>query len=122
MGNLENESLDKLEYAQCKLDDITKMLFYIYEDYYAVQKDDLYTKANNYDRLGNFLINIHSLLFNQCEEMKEFIDKVYEEKRRIKLENSEIETIPFYNEEKNKIENIPVYNSIKMVNGKVVYS
>lgn len=54
--------------------------------------------------------------------MREFIDKVYEEKRRIKLENSEIETIPFYNKEKNKIENIPVYNSIKMVNGKLVYS
>lgn len=92
------------------------------EDYYALQKDDLYTKANNYDRLGNFLINIHSLLSNQCEEMREFIDKVYEEKIRIKLENSEIETIPFYNEEKNKIENIPVYNSIKIVNGKIVFS
>ena len=26
------------------------------------------------------------------------------------------------NEEKNKIENIPVYNSVKMVNGKVVFS
>lgn len=31
MENLENESLDKLEYAQCQLEDITKMLFYIYE-------------------------------------------------------------------------------------------
>lgn len=122
MENLENESLCKLEYAQCQLEDITKMLFYIYEDYYTVQKDDLYTKADNYDRLGNFLINIHSLLYNQCEEMKEFIDKVYEEKRRIKLEDLEIKTIPFYNKDKNKVENIPVYNSIKMVDGKIVYS
>lgn len=87
MENLENESLDKLEYAQGQLEDITKMLFYIYEDYYAGPKDDLYMKADNYDRLGNFLINIHSLLYNQCEEMREFIDKVYEEKRKIKLEN-----------------------------------
>lgn len=54
--------------------------------------------------------------------MREFIDKVYEERRRIKLENLEIETIPFYNKEKNKIDNIPVYNSAKMVNGKVVFS
>ena len=122
MENLGNESLDKLEYAQGQLEDITKMLFYIYEDYYAGPKDDLYMKADNYDRLGNFLINIHSLLYNQCEEMREFIDKVYEEKRRIKLENSKIKTIPFYNKGKNKIENIPVYNSIKMVNGKIVYS
>lgn len=122
MKNLENESLNKLEYAQCQLDDITKMLFYIYEDYYILQKDDLYMKANNYDRLEKFLINIHSLLSNQCEEMREFIDKVYEEKRRIKLENPEIKTIPFYNEEKNKIENIPVYDSIKMVNGEIIFS
>lgn len=119
---IENESLDKLEYAQCQLEDITKMLFYVYEDYYVAQKNDLYTKADNYNRLGNFLINIHSLLYNQCEEMKEFINKVYEEKRGSKLDNSEFETVPFYNKEKNKIENIPVYNSIKMVDGKIVYS
>lgn len=29
MENLENESLDKLEYAQGQLEDITKMLLYI---------------------------------------------------------------------------------------------
>lgn len=102
MENIENESLNNLEYSQCQLEDIAKMLFYIYEDYYEVQKADLYTKADNYDRLGTFLINIHSLLYNQCKEMREFIDKAYEEKRKNKLQNSEIKTIPFYNEEKTK--------------------
>lgn len=69
------------------------MLWYTYEDYYSLQKDDIYTKADNYDRLGTYLINIHSLLLSQQKEMNEFIDKVYEEKKSAKQENEKIEAI-----------------------------
>lgn len=93
MENLERESLWKLECATTEIEEITKMLWYTYEDYYAVQENDIYTKADNYDRLGTYLINIHSLLLSQQKEMNEFIDKVYEEMRSAKQENEKIEAI-----------------------------
>lgn len=93
MKNLERESLLKLECAAADIEEITKMLWYTYEDYYSLQKDDIYTKADNYDRLGTYLINIHSLLLSQQKEMNEFIDKVYEEMKSEKQENEKIEAI-----------------------------
>lgn len=65
-------------------------MVYIYEDYYSVIENDIYTKANNYDRLGTYLINLHSLLLSQQKEMNEIIEKVYEE---IKQEDGKIEAI-----------------------------
>lgn len=77
-------AVNEFECKEAELDEITTMLWYLYEDYYVCQKDDLYTKANNYDRLGTYLANIHRLLIDRTEEMKNFIDKVYEARRNQK--------------------------------------
>lgn len=53
----------------------------------------IYIKSNNYDRLGTYLINIHSLLLSQQKEMEEIIDKTYEEIKSTKQENEKIEAI-----------------------------
>lgn len=83
MEELKKEAFNQLECKQCEIEDITTMLWYIYEDYYTgVKEEDIYTKANNYDRLGTYLINIHSLLYTKQEEMKSFIDSVYEQKKK----------------------------------------
>lgn len=81
--NLEKESFWQLECKECELNDITMMLWYLLEDYYTgVEEEDIYTKANNYDRLRVYLCNIHTLLFTKQQEMKNFIDKVYVEKKK----------------------------------------
>ncbi len=104
------------------------MLWYIYEDYYTLINEDIYTKANHYDRLGTYLLNMHSLLLSKPKEINEFIEAVYKERKARNNENSKetenksIETTIFYNEEKNEFQRIPVYNSIKMVDGKIIYS
>ena len=91
MENLEKESFNEFECKECELEDITTMLWYIIEDYYVgVKKEDIYTKANNYDRLGVYLNNIHTLLFGKQEEMKKFIDKVYTERRNKKQQEMEV--------------------------------
>lgn len=88
MENLEKESFWQFECKECELKDITTMLWYIIEDYYTgVKEDDIYTKANNYDRLGVYLNNIHTLLLGKQEEMKNFIDKAYEERKNKKEAN-----------------------------------
>lgn len=81
MGDKEKECFNEFEYKEVELENITTMLWYIIEDYYTLQKNDVYTKANNYDRLGVFLNNIHTLLLDRQTEMKEFIDKVYKERK-----------------------------------------
>ena len=77
----ESESFSKLEYTSCRMEEITTMLWYIYEDYYSLQQNDLYAKANNYDRLGTFLINLHTLLSGTIDEVNTFIDQVYTERK-----------------------------------------
>lgn len=85
MENLEKESFWQLECKECEFESITTMLWFLIEDYYiGVKQEDIYTKANNYDRLGIYLNNIHSLLFTKQKEMKEFIDKVYAERNAMK--------------------------------------
>lgn len=54
------------------------MFWYVIEDYYAVKEHDLYTKANNYDRLYTYLFNIHTLLLNQDKELQDFVNNTYE--------------------------------------------
>ena len=71
--------LYEFERKECELREITEMLWLVYEDYYALRKDDLYTKANNYDRLETYLINIHSLLYARHKEMEGFINKINRE-------------------------------------------
>lgn len=71
--------LYEFERKECELREITEMLWLVYEDYYALRKDDLYTKANNYDRLETYLINIHSLLYARHKEMEDFINKINRE-------------------------------------------
>lgn len=84
-GNLEQEVFWQYECKECEIEDITTMLWYLIEDYYTgVKQEDIYTKANNYERLGVYLRNMHSLLFDKQKEMKDFIDKVYTEKRAMK--------------------------------------
>lgn len=93
MENLERDILSQYESAKINIEEITTMLWYVYEDYYGIIENDIYTKANNYDRLGTYLINIHSLLLSQQKEMEEIIDKTYEEIKLIKQENEKIEAI-----------------------------
>lgn len=93
MEKLDRDILSEYEYVEVNIEEITTMLWYIYEDYYAITENDIYTKANNYDRLGTYLINMHSLLLSQQKEMKEIIDKAYKEIKSIKQENENIESI-----------------------------
>lgn len=90
MEKLDRDILSEYEYVEANIEEITTMLWYIYEDYYAITENDIYTKANNYDRLGTYLINMHSLLLSQ---QKEIIDKAYKEIKSIKQENENIESI-----------------------------
>lgn len=76
----EEEIFNKFQETECELEEIVDMLWLIYEDYYAIKENDLYTKANNYDRLERYLINIHSLLKTRQLEMEKFIDEVYAER------------------------------------------
>lgn len=79
---MENNIFSEFERKECELREITDMLWLVYEDYYGLRKDDLYTKANYYDRLERYLINIHSLLRIRQEEMEDIINQVYEEKKK----------------------------------------
>lgn len=80
MGSKEKDSFWKFECMATEIEEVTDMLWYIYEDYYSYTNNDLYTKANYYDRLGTLLINIHSLLLSKQNEMKQFIEDVCKEK------------------------------------------
>ena len=73
-----NEAFRKLESHEAELEQITTMFWYVLEDYYAVKEHDLYTKANNYDRLYTYLFNIHTLLLNQDKELQDFVNNTYE--------------------------------------------
>ena len=81
MQNIEEKVFDEFQQKECELEEITDMLWLVYEDYYGVKENDLYIKANNYDRLERFLINIHSLLYSRKQEMAKFIDDVYAERK-----------------------------------------
>lgn len=81
MQNIEEKVFDEFQQKECELEEITDMLWLVYEDYYGVKENDLYTKANNYDRLERYLINIHSLLCSKKQEMTNFIDNVYAERK-----------------------------------------
>ncbi len=78
---MEKEIFSKFEQKECELQEITDMLWLVYEDYYSLQKNDLYTKAYNYDRLERYLINIHSLLYTRHKEMEDIINEVYAERK-----------------------------------------
>lgn len=78
----EGKVFDEFQRKECELEEITDMLWLVYEDYYyATKEKDLYVKANNYDRLERYLINIHSLLHSRQQEMAKFINDVYAEKK-----------------------------------------
>lgn len=81
MQNIEEKVFDEFQQKECELEEITDMLWLVYEDYYGVKENDLYTKANNYDRLERYLINIHSLLCSKKQEMTNFINDVYAERK-----------------------------------------
>lgn len=81
MQNIEEKVFDEFQQKECELEEITDMLWLVYEDYYEIKEKDLYTKANNYDRLERFLINIHSLLYSRKQEMSNFIEDVYAERK-----------------------------------------
>ena len=81
---MEKDIFSKFEQKECELKEITDMLWLVYEDYYAMQKNDLYTKANYYDRLERYLINIHSLLYTRHKEMENIINEVYAERKALK--------------------------------------
>ncbi len=81
MESKEEKVFDKFQEKEYELEEITDMLWLVYEDYYGIKTKDLYEKANNYDRLERYLINIHSLLRSRQQEMARFIDDVYAERK-----------------------------------------
>ena len=81
MESKEEKVFDKFQEKEYELEEITDMLWLVYEDYYGIKTKDLYEKANNYDRLERYLINIHTLLYLRKKEMTRFIDDVYAERK-----------------------------------------
>ena len=77
----EKKVFDEFQKKECEFEEITDMLWLIYEDYYGIKTKDLYEKANNFERLERYLINIHSLLYLRKLEMTKFIDEVYAERK-----------------------------------------
>lgn len=90
MKNKENNAFMEFERKECEINEITDMLWLVYEDYYGIKNSDLYTKANNYDRLERYLINIHSLLYSRQQEMKKFIEDVYIERKAKKVGGQDV--------------------------------
>ena len=84
METKEEKVFDEFQTKECEIEEIADMLWLVYEDYYGIKKNDIYTKANNYDRLERYLINIHSLLSLRKQEMTKFIDDVYAERKATK--------------------------------------
>ena len=84
MNRKEEKIFDEFARKKCEIEEITDMLWLVYEDYYGIKENDIYTKANNYDRLERYLINIHSLLRSRQQEMARFIDDVYAERKGMK--------------------------------------
>lgn len=84
MESKEEKVFDEFQTKECEIEEIIDMLWLVYEDYYGIKENDIYTKANNYDRLERYLINIHSLLSLRKQEMTNFIDDVYAERRGMK--------------------------------------
>lgn len=84
METKEERVFDEFQTKECEIEEIADMLWLVYEDYYRIKENDIYTKANNYDRLERYLINIHSLLSLRKQEMTNFIDDVYAERRGMK--------------------------------------
>lgn len=79
--------LYEYEEKQVQLEELDKMLWYIYEDYYTFENQDLYTKANYYDRLRSFLYNIQNQLHNIQQEMLDYINKGFEELKKEPVED-----------------------------------
>lgn len=84
MNRKEEKIFDEFQTKECEIEEIIDMLWLVYKDYYGIKENDIYTKANNYDRLERYLINIHSLLRSRQQEMARFIDDVYAERKGMK--------------------------------------
>lgn len=70
--------LNEYEYKEAELEEITTMLWFLIEDYHiGTNNNDLFTKANNYDRLMIYLSNLHRLMYNLDKEMRNFINEEY---------------------------------------------
>lgn len=72
-----NEAFRELERHEIELEQIVEMLWYVMEDYYEPRTQDLYTKANSFDRLYCFLYNIHTLLLNKQKDMQNYVENTY---------------------------------------------
>ena len=81
MRKKEDNIFMEFEKKECEIEEITDMLWLIYEDYYGIKNSDLYTRANNYDRLERYLINIHTLLYSRQQEMIKIIDDIWAERK-----------------------------------------
>lgn len=80
----EEKVFNEFQTKECELEEIKDLLWLVYEDYYGIKEKDLYAKANNYDRLERYLINIYTLLDLRQEEMSKFIDDIYAERKAMK--------------------------------------
>lgn len=84
IGRKEEKVFNEFQTKECELEEIKDLLWLVYEDYYGIKEKDLYAKANNYDRLERYLINIYTLLDLRQEEMSKFIDDIYAERKAMK--------------------------------------
>ena len=82
--------LYEYEEKQVQLEELDKMLWYIYEDYYTFENQDLYTKANYYDRLRSFLYNIQNQLHSIQQEMLDYTNKAFKELKKEPIEDQVI--------------------------------
>lgn len=74
---VESKCFSEFENKQFEIEEITKMLWYIIDDYYINQiNKEIYNKAINFDRLQTYLTNIYTLLDTTQKEMKQYIEKV----------------------------------------------
>lgn len=80
---MEKESFNRLESMNCELEDLKEMIGLMYDECFIFRMDSL----NEYEirdkfRTAQIMTNsIFSLLYYQVKENREFIDKVYEERK-----------------------------------------
>lgn len=63
---------------QLSVEKISTMIWYICKDYCDSDTEDVYIKANNYDRLKVYLFNLQNQLNDLQEKMRNYADEQFE--------------------------------------------
>lgn len=73
-----NDVLYEYKNKQLSVEKISTMLWYICKDYCNSDTEDVYIKANNYDRLKVYLFNLQNQLDDLQNKMRDYADKQFE--------------------------------------------